>query len=83
MNYLLIALLLYIIWRVVMGFSGSKKKSIRTGGESAGQLPSEELVQDPVCGVYIPKSDAIKVKKHGEVFYFCGKECRRKFWGKS
>lgn len=80
MNYLLIALLIYILWRLVMGFPGAGKKS--RGNDKAGDsglLASEELVQDPVCGIYIPKNTALKAKQKGKMFYFCGKECQKTF----
>lgn len=82
MNYILILLLIYILWRIVSGFPGAGKKNRENREESPDLLSSEELMQDPVCGMYVPKSTAFKVKKEGERFYFCGEECRRKFLGK-
>ena len=38
-----------------------------------------EMVKDPVCGVYIAASEAITVAtKHGRV-YFCSPKCRETF----
>lgn len=36
----------------------------------------EEMVQDPECGTYVPKSDAIKAQVRGETRYFCSDTCR-------
>lgn len=33
------------------------------------------LVQDPVCGVFIPKSQALIAKIKGEWVYFCSQDC--------
>ena len=39
----------------------------------------DEMVQDPVCKVYVPKKEALTAVFSGEMFYFCSKECREKF----
>ncbi len=42
-------------------------------------LAVEEMVQDPVCGTYIPSSQALKLTQEKETFFFCSSECRDKF----
>jgi len=39
----------------------------------------DELVKDPVCGVYCPKKEAISIRVNGKIYYFCSTECRDKF----
>ena len=39
----------------------------------------DELVKDPVCGVYCPKKEAVAIKVNGKIYYFCSIECRDKF----
>ena len=39
----------------------------------------EELVQDLYCQTYIPKGTAVRKKVEGRDYYFCSKECLRKF----
>ena len=40
----------------------------------------DEMVQDPVCKVYLPKRQAIVLDGGGGVrYYFCSTECRDKF----
>ncbi|MFN3535030.1 MAG: YHS domain-containing protein, partial [Desulfatiglandales bacterium] len=39
----------------------------------------DELVQDPVCHTYIPRSTAYALKLGGKEYFFCGKECAQKF----
>ena len=38
-----------------------------------------EMVQDPVCKVYVPKNSSLSLKAEGTVYYFCSKECMDKF----
>ncbi|WP_456434069.1 YHS domain-containing protein [Thermosulfuriphilus sp.] len=40
---------------------------------------SQRLVQDPVCGVYIPEKEAIKCIIQGETYHFCSHRCRELF----
>ncbi len=41
--------------------------------------PSDELVKDPICGIYFPKKEAYAVKMDGKMYYFCSNECRDRF----
>jgi YHS domain-containing protein len=38
-----------------------------------------EMVKDEVCGVYLPKEEALKVEVEDKVYYFCSKECKDAF----
>jgi uncharacterized protein len=38
------------------------------------------MYTDPVCGMEIDRSDAVAESDYdGETYYFCSKECKRKF----
>lgn len=52
-----------------------RKGSRRTGGEA----PGEEMVPDPQCGVYIPRSRALSATRGGRQLFFCSEECRKKY----
>jgi len=43
----------------------------------------EELVQDPYCQTYIPKGSAVKKRIGGKDYYFCNRECLKKYLKKS
>ena len=69
---------------VIKGFLKSLKsrKVLKTGSKQAGEQPppiTDELVQDPVCGVYCPKRDALSLNQQGKTYYFCSDKCRQEF----
>jgi YHS domain-containing protein len=37
------------------------------------------MVRDEVCGVYLPKEEALKVEIEDKVYYFCSEECKDAF----
>ena len=39
----------------------------------------EELVQDPYCQTYIPKRSALKKRIAGMNYYFCNRECLKRY----
>lgn len=39
----------------------------------------DEMVQDPVCKVYIPRREALSAMHEGRTYYFCSERCRRTF----
>ncbi len=40
---------------------------------------ANEMVRDPVCGIYIPAQEAVSVVKAGKTVHFCSDECRQRF----
>ena len=46
---------------------------------SPGREIEDEMVKDPVCLTYIPKSLAIQKTFDRKKLYFCSKECASKF----
>ena len=50
-------------------------REIETGKSREG----EDMVADPCCGTYVPKSTAIVKKVRGEKHYFCSTECWKKY----
>ena len=71
--FILLLLLLYasLHWLI---------KEILTGRKRLGrQSQAEELVQDPCCQTYIPTRTAVRKKVAGKNYYFCSKDCVRKF----
>lgn len=52
------------------GLSGSK--------ETRPKGP-EALEQDPICGTFIPRQDALKLQKDGKDFFFCSEGCLKRF----
>jgi uncharacterized protein len=38
-----------------------------------------EMVRDPVCGLYIPSDGAVALINNGQIVHFCSEKCRQKF----
>jgi YHS domain-containing protein len=49
---------------------------IRAEENSAG---INEMVRDPVCGLYIPSDGAVGLVNKGKTIYFCSEKCRQRF----
>lgn len=69
----------YYLWKWTMGrYDRMKQESQSRASEtSKGGLRGKmsELVQDPVCKLYIAKDKAIQYKGH----YFCSEKCRNEY----
>ena len=52
----------------------TKKPSFNPGPRQVN-----EMVQDPVCKVYVPKKEALHLDKAGKSYYFCCRSCRDRF----
>ena len=62
-----------VYWLAKRAFSPGRRKV--AGSEEAG----EEMVQDPVCGCYLPKSQALYLSSKGKKIYFCSEGCFQKY----
>ena len=79
-RYILIGLIIYLAYRAFKNLlRGRLGDSARAPGEDSPPPEVEEMVQDPVCGVYISKESAVTERRGDTQYHFCSEECRSKF----
>ncbi len=79
--------LLFLAFIFYIGYSFLRSLLRALPGRRPGQSPAqgargEEMVQDPHCGTYLPRSDALEKTFRGKKHYFCSKACRDAYAGK-
>ncbi|MCL1980154.1 MAG: YHS domain-containing protein [Proteobacteria bacterium] len=79
LRLLILALLLYVGWRVVRGRLAKKQT---TAAPESDSTPQDVLVEDPVCHVLIPKHQALRLRQGDKTYYFCSEQCCDQFAGK-
>jgi uncharacterized protein len=75
---LIFAVFFYVLYRLLVG--ALRKKPLRrdSGRQGTAHLPAHDLlVKDPVCHIYIPKSQAIVLQDTETPVYFCSEQCRK------
>jgi YHS domain-containing protein len=40
----------------------------------------EMMERDPHCGTFVPRSDAVTARVHGEPHWFCSSQCRDEYF---
>ncbi len=81
---LILAIFLITLIRAVVGFVGRAVAQLfePESGRSRPRTPSGgELVQDPVCGIYVSNRTSVRKTVKGKTYYFCSEACRDKFHG--
>ena len=75
LRLLFFGILAYFVFRFVqkMRLSGGRDR----GNTALGRV--DEMVQDPNCMTYIPKSGAIRKSVDGEAHFFCSQACADAF----
>jgi YHS domain-containing protein len=77
----LIMLLVFVTLKLIFGIL----RYLRSDGsqtlfkDSSRKSDINEMVKDPVCGVYIAASEAYTVPTKNGRLYFCSPECRKTF----
>lgn len=75
-------LILFVLLFLAYKFLRQALRGLSGGGRS---LPpektrrGEDMVQDPHCGTYVPRGDALSATVRGQRHYFCSEQCRRDF----
>ncbi len=71
-----------LLWLIVLFLGYTVYQMIRQALQKPPAPPpektpsGEEMIQDPVCGTFVPRSDAVAAKIKGQEHYFCSSECR-------
>ncbi len=77
LRLIIIVVVLYLLYLSLKGALGHRKKDVIQTREEV----FDELVQDPQCKLYIPKSSSVKKTVGGRAYSFCSEECARRFQG--
>jgi len=88
--YLILTIFAITLIRAVIGLIGKAVAQLfePEGGESERVSMKDkspkagELVQDPVCGIYVSTQTKLTKTSNGEVYHFCSEKCMEKFEGK-
>jgi len=68
----LLVVLYFLIRRALRGFKGQEQPE--------RLVPSkDQMVQDPVCLVFVPRGVAVTEDIGGQTYYFCSRLCAHKF----
>ncbi len=76
---LALLVLLYVGYRVVTMLRRRKPQEVKGYRVDTSPPAGEDLVQDPFCKIYVPKSQAYQKQIDGRQQYFCGRECCEKY----
>ena len=79
MRQLLILALIVALGYLISRLLFPRRRRPRDSGWSRPTAITEEMVRDPVCQVYVPRSEAIRRKIHGQEHFFCSPGCLDKF----
>ncbi len=64
---------LYLVLRSVVREIWGKRR------ENQPLLSKNQMLQDPVCRVYIPRESAVAASIGGQTYYFCSNTCAETF----
>ena len=79
MRQLFILVLLLALGYLVSQLMSPRRRMPRTPEPQAPTEITEEMVRDPYCHVYLPRSQAIRRKIRGQEHFFCSPGCLEKF----
>ena len=78
MRLIIILGLLYVAYRLIKSILPPASQQQDRANPEAGEI-ADEMVQDPVCGVFLPRREAIRANRSDDEIYFCSNECKTKY----
>ncbi|MCS7312564.1 MAG: hypothetical protein NZ742_06590 [Acidobacteria bacterium] len=73
-RWLFWVLVAILVWRWIRAWVQSPRGPVRRATQ-----PPDVLVQDPMCGTYVPLSRAVQAAGPKENLYFCSQECADRY----
>lgn len=75
--WVLLGFVIYSVFQAVL-------RAINAPGRPPNEKTSrgEDMVKDPQCGTYLPKSDAVPAQMNGRTIYFCSPACQKAYQDK-
>ena len=77
---LVLVFLLWLLRRFFASLTGAPKQ---TATKESDTFPTNPMVKDPVCGMYMDSRLAVRLENRRGTFYFCSDACKSEFMGKS
>jgi len=69
----LLVIIYFLVKSALRGLLGKDKEVARSVGSSGN--PSE-MLQDPVCGMFVPKEGSFFLQQGERTYFFCSETCR-------
>jgi uncharacterized protein len=79
MRQLLFLVLLVALAYLISNLMFPKRRISPGTPRQAPTVVTEDMVRDPVCQLYLPRSEAIRRTIHGQEQFFCSPGCLDKF----
>jgi YHS domain-containing protein len=85
--YIIATIFVITFIRAVVGLIGKavaqlfEPQTPQTSRKGPAHAPNAELVQDPVCGIYVSTETKLRKKAGDRTYYFCSESCMNKFKG--
>ena len=72
----LLVIVYFMVRSALRGLLGTNKEVARSVGASGS--PSD-MIQDPVCGMFVPKEGSFFLQQSDRTFFFCSETCRASY----
>ncbi len=76
---LLLTILYYLLRQMFRGFRGPLPDGQSNSPVQGSEDDQDQMVEDPVCHIFVPRRIALIESIGGREYCFCGKECAGRF----
>ncbi len=76
---LFILILIFVLVKIIFWILNYVRFSQKDRWEKSGPAKVNQMVKDPVCGIYVDIAEALSLNTGNGKQYFCSNKCRQRF----
>jgi uncharacterized protein len=69
----------FFVWLFRRLLSALLRDSRKSQSAESTEEAANQMVKDPICGMYMDSRLAVRLESRRENFYFCSEECKKKY----
>ena len=73
----LVVIVYFMVRSALRGLLGTTKEDGSRSVESPGR--SSDMIQDPICGMFVPKEGSYFLQQDNQTYFFCSETCRANY----
>lgn len=79
---LILIILFIVVYRAIKSWLRGPSDP-KTRSDNRAPLKADDvMIQDPECGIYLARRDAVTLSQNGQTQYFCSETCKNSYLAK-
>jgi uncharacterized protein len=79
---LILIILFIVVYRAIKSWLRRLSEPQERSAAPPSMKADDVMIQDPECGIYLARRDAVTFSENGKTYYFCSQSCKNSYMDK-